>query len=58
LGSYTIGNLSYDFRIQGQLEEARKLLELPVNTPAGIRITLGDIAQLQRKEKNKTEELL
>lgn len=58
LWSYQIENLNYDFRIQGQLEDVSKLLEIPLTTPTGVRLTLDQIARLIRHEKNETEEFL
>lgn len=58
LWSYQIDSLNYDFRIQGQFEDINKLLELPLVTPSGIRLSLNQIARIERKEKNNTEEFL
>lgn len=58
LGSYTIDSLKYDFTIQGQLHSIEELLQLPIRTPLGITLTLGDIATIERKEKNEQEEFL
>jgi multidrug efflux pump subunit AcrB len=55
LWSYQIDDLNYDFRVQGQLADITELLELPLTTSAGVRLTLGQISRLIRQEKNDTE---
>jgi len=58
LWSYQIDALNYDFRIQGQFKDINKLMELPLVTPSWIRLTLNQVARIERKEKNSTEEFL
>jgi multidrug efflux pump subunit AcrB len=55
LWSYQIDDLNYDFRIQGQLADINELLELPLITSTGVRLTLGQISRIIRHEKNNTE---
>lgn len=58
LGSYTIDDLNYDFRIQWELSNAQVLLEMPLTTPTWQRITLWQISTLERKEKSNREEFI
>lgn len=58
LGSYQIDNLNYDFRIQWELTDVNKLLEIPLTTANGQRLTLWQIATLERKEKSENEEFI
>lgn len=58
LWSYQIDDLNYDFRVQGQLDDINKILELPLITSSGVRLTLGQIARVVREEKSDTEEFL
>ena len=58
LWSYQIDDLNYDFRVQGQLDDINKILELPLVTSSWVRLTLGQIARVIREEKNSTEEFL
>ena len=46
LGNYEIGSLSYDFRINGELDSLQELLDIPLQTRDGA-ISLSDIAEAQ-----------
>ena len=52
LGNHSLGDLSYDFRIDGELKDEQALLDLPVSANGGF-IKLGDIATVQKKLKDQ-----
>ncbi|HRX63563.1 MAG TPA: efflux RND transporter permease subunit [Candidatus Absconditabacterales bacterium] len=51
LGNHTVGELSYDFRIQGELNDIQELRDVPINTQKGT-IHLEDIATIQKVLNN------
>jgi len=52
LGNHSLGELSYDFRIQGELPDERALADVPISTNGNF-IKLGDISVILRKLKDE-----
>lgn len=48
LGQYEVDELSYDFRIEGELTTEQEIMEIPIVTEEYATLTIGDIASLQR----------
>ena len=47
LGSYRVGDLNYDYRINGENSSIEQLLRIPIKTPWGT-VNLGNIATIVR----------
>lgn len=58
IGNFTIGDKSYDFRIEGKNQNATDYLDTPISLPKGGTIKLGDIATLKRTYKDTSESQL
>ncbi len=54
IGNFTIGEKSYDFRLEGKNENATDYLNTPINLPNGGMIKLADIATLKRTYNDKS----
>ncbi len=55
IGNFSIGEKKYDFRIEGKNRVSFDFLRLPIPIPRWGNITLGDIATIERKYKNDSE---
>ncbi|NDK10237.1 efflux RND transporter permease subunit [Candidatus Gracilibacteria bacterium] len=53
LGNYTIGDLEYDFRIEGELSDIKDLENIIVSGDGVSRVRLGDIATFQKEYPNQ-----
>lgn len=53
IGNYNIGSLNYDFRFQGEVQELREFLDIPILAKGSSIVHLKDIAKLQRHFTNE-----
>ncbi len=47
MGNYRVGDLDYDFRIEGELKDVEEIKHIPVLTPQGS-IYLSDVAEVKK----------
>ncbi|QFR39107.1 efflux RND transporter permease subunit [Candidatus Gracilibacteria bacterium 28_42_T64] len=52
IGNYTIGDLNYDFRFDGELANITELKNVVIKGTKGSNILLGDIAEIKREYKD------
>ncbi len=53
LGNYEINDLTYDYRIDGELLTQQEVLDIPL-VVWGVQMRVGDIARLERKYADET----
>lgn len=47
IGNFTIGDLQYDFRIDGERRSLQALEQIPIPSSSNV-VTLADIAQIEK----------
>jgi len=52
IGNYSIGDLSYDFRIDGELNSINELQNIIIRDSASSQVRLSDIAQITKEYEN------
>jgi len=54
IGNYSIGELNYDFRFDGEIREVKEFLNIPVLSQGTSIVYLKDIAKIKRHFKDET----
>ncbi|MDD2907242.1 MAG: efflux RND transporter permease subunit [Candidatus Gracilibacteria bacterium] len=54
IGNYSIGDLNYDFRFDGELSDIEALKNVVIRSTKGSNILLGDIASFEKKYKDES----
>lgn len=58
IGNYAVGDKKYDFRIEGKNRESFDFMKTPIPLAKWGTITLSEIAQIERKYKNESKNIL